>query len=49
MEKVYKSMNRIGAANIAIGIVIIVAGVSAGIVAIVGGARLLKNKSEITF
>lgn len=49
MERVYKSMKNVGSANIAIGIIMIVAGVSAGIVAIVGGAKLLKDKSDITF
>lgn len=49
MEKVYKTMRSTGASNIAIGIIMIVVGVSAGIVAIVSGAVLLKRKSEITF
>lgn len=49
MEKVYKTMKSVGAGNIAIGIIMIVAGLSAGIVAIVGGARLIKEKSDITF
>jgi len=49
MEKIYKTMKNIGAANIAIGIVLIVIGLSAGIVAIVTGANLLKKKSQLTF
>lgn len=49
MEKVYKTMKSVGTGNIAIGIIMIVAGLSAGIVAIVGGARLIKEKSDITF
>ncbi len=49
MEKVYKTMKSVGAGNIAIGIIMIVAGLSAGIVAIIGGARLIKEKSDITF
>ena len=49
MEKVYKTMKSVGAGNIAIGIIMIVAGLSAGIVAIVVGARLIKEKSDITF
>jgi hypothetical protein len=49
MERIYKSMRNIGAANIAIGIVLISVGVISGIVSIVTGAVLLKRKSEITF
>lgn len=49
MERIYKTMRNTGAASVAVGIVIIVIGVSAGIIAIVNGALLLKRKSEITF
>ena len=49
MEKLYKTMRNTGAANIAFGIIVIVVGVSAGIVAIVTGANLLKKKSQIMF
>lgn len=49
MERVYKTMRNIGAVNIAVGIVIAVAGLTVGTVAIVNGAILLKRKSEITF
>ena len=49
MEKVYKTMRNTGAANIAIGIIVIVVGVSAGVVSIVTGANLLKKKSQIMF
>lgn len=48
-EKAYKSMQGVGALNIAVGIVILVSGVVSGILLIVGGGRLLKNKSEILF
>ncbi len=48
-ERVYKSMKLIGSANIAIGIIVMVTGLAAGILAIIGGARLLKNKNELTF
>ena len=37
-------MGLTGAANIAIGIVVMVVGVAAGVVAVIGGARLLKNR-----
>ena len=49
MERIYKTMKNTGAANIAIGIVLIVIGLSAGIVTIVTGANLLKKKSQLTF
>ncbi|MDO4296064.1 MAG: hypothetical protein Q4D90_07885 [bacterium] len=49
MERVYKTMRNVGAINIAVGIVVMVTGMTAGIVAIINGAILLKRKSEITF
>ena len=49
MEKAYKAMTAAGAANIVTGVIMIVAGVSAGIVTIVQGARLLKHKKEVIF
>ena len=49
MEKVYKAMRNTGAANIAIGIIVIAVGVSAGIVSIVTGANFLRKKSQIMF
>ena len=49
IEKVYKVMRTSGAWNIAIGIVLIVVSVTAGIISIVNGAALLKNKSDLTF
>ena len=49
MEKVYKAMRNTGAANIAIGIIVIAVGVSAGIVSSVTGANLLRKKSQIMF
>ncbi|MBU3874600.1 hypothetical protein HGO97_002085 [Faecalicatena sp. AGMB00832] len=49
MEKAYKTMSGAGAANIVLGIIMIVTGVAAGIITVINGARLLKNKHEITF
>lgn len=49
MEKIYKSMKRTGATNIALGIVVIVTGITIGVLTIISGAKLLKDKSEITF
>lgn len=49
MERVYKTMGHAGAGCIAVGIVMAVAGLTAGIISIVNGALLLKRKSEIEF
>lgn len=46
-EKMYKLMTVAGAGNIAIGVLIIVVGVTAGVVSIVTGAKLLKEKQNI--
>lgn len=48
-EKAYKTMGLTGAANIAIGIVVMVVGVAAGVVAVIGGAKLLKNREGLMF
>ncbi len=49
MEKAYKTMTSSGAANLVAGIVMIVAGIAAGVITIINGARLLKNRNEIIF
>lgn len=46
-EKVYKTMSGTGASNIALGVIVLVTGISAGILIIVNGARLLKRKSSV--
>ena len=43
----YKTMSRTGACSIAVGIVTLVTGITAGVLMIVSGSRLLKRKSEI--
>ena len=48
-EKVYKTMTRCGAGNIALGIIVLVSGVAAGILVLINGIKLLKRKYEITF
>ena len=48
-EKAYKTMSRIGGWNIALGVVSLVIGAAIGIGSIITGARLLKDKSNITF
>lgn len=48
-EKIYKSMKTVGAWNIAIGVTLIVIGILSGVMTIVNGARLIKDKSDILF
>lgn len=48
-EKIYKSMTFAGVSNITIGIIVAVIGVATGILAIISGARLLKDKKQLTF
>lgn len=48
-EKIYKSMAITGAGNIVIGIIIIATGIACGVISIINGARLLKNKSDLIF
>lgn len=49
MEKIYKTMRNTGAMNITVGIIILVTGVTVGILSIVSGGVLLKRKSDIVF
>ena len=49
MEKVFKTMRGTGALNIALGVVVLVIGVASGILLIIGGAKLLGDKSKIMF
>lgn len=48
-EKAYKTMGITGAANISIGIIVMVVGIAAGVIALVSGARLLKNREGMMF
>ena len=49
MEKVYKLLKRAGGANIAIGVLLIVIGITLGVLNIVTGSSLLKNRRNILF
>lgn len=49
MEKIYKTMGVTGAGCIALGIIIAVTGVTAGIISIINGSLLLKRRSGIEF
>ncbi|MDE6435657.1 MAG: hypothetical protein K2L07_15695 [Lachnospiraceae bacterium] len=48
-EKVYKTMKTVGAWNIVFGVFLIVAGVTIGVIQLVHGGKLLKEKKEILF
>lgn len=49
MEKVFKTMRGTGALNIVLGVVVLVIGVASGVLLIIGGAKLLGDKSKILF
>ncbi|HKM00128.1 MAG TPA: hypothetical protein VJZ06_09485 [Mobilitalea sp.] len=49
MEKIYNTMKSVGVWNLVLGIVLIIAGLVAGIFMIVNGAKLLKKKSDLLF
>ena len=48
-EKAYKTMSRSGAGALTVGIIMMVAGLVCGIIAVVSGARLLHDKKETGF
>ena len=48
-EKLYKAVGSVGAANLAIGICVLIGGIVSGILLIVNGGRLLKPRSQISF
>lgn len=49
MEKVYKTMKGAGVFNLVLGILLIVFGITFGVLNIVNGGKLLKNRSNILF
>ena len=49
MEKAYKTMTEAGTGNIVTGIIIIAIGLAAGILTLVQGGRLLRNRKNLTF
>ena len=46
-EKIYKTMSGTGISSLVLGILTVTVGLTAGILMIVNGVRLLKRKSEI--
>ena len=47
--KIYKTMKSVGSFNLVMGILLIVSGITTGVLFIAKGARLLKDKSELMF
>lgn len=48
-EKLFKTIGRIGGVNIAVGVICIVIGVTTGVVSIVCGGKLMKDKNQLFF
>lgn len=48
-EKLYRAVSRGGAGSLAMGIIVLVVGIATGVLMIVNGASLLKQKNQITF
>ena len=48
-EKIFKTIRGTGAASLAVGIVILVTGISAGVMMIVNGARQLAHRGKLIF
>ena len=46
-EKIFKTIRGTGAASLAVGIVVLVTGISAAVIMMLNGGRLLKCKSQI--
>lgn len=46
-ERLYKLMRRTGATTLTIGISVLTAGITAGVLLIITGAKLLKNKGKV--
>ena len=44
-EKAYKTMTNTGAGSLALGIILLVTGLAAGILMVINGARLLKSSA----
>ena len=49
MEKAYRAMKNSGAGSIAVGIIVLVVGITVGVISIINGASLLRYKKEIIF
>lgn len=48
-EKVFKTVANTGIANLVMGIVILVTGVTSGVLLLISGAKLMKSKDALMF
>lgn len=48
-ERAYKTMKKVGAGSIALGIFTLVFGIACGVLMVINGAKLLRRKSDILF
>ena len=48
-ERVFKTMTKTGAWNIVFGVVLIVIGLTVGVMQIINGGKLLSDRKELTF
>ncbi len=48
-ERVYKVMGGAGAANLALGVILLVTGIVSGTLMLIAGAKLLAGRSRILF
>ncbi len=48
-EKIYKVMGGAGAANLALGVVLLVTGIVSGTLMLIAGAKLLAGRNRILF
>ncbi|MDO4345437.1 MAG: hypothetical protein Q4C50_11620 [Eubacteriales bacterium] len=46
-EKIYRTMSVTGAGDIVIGVIVMIVGIAAGVLAIVNGARLLVSRKNV--
>ena len=49
MERVYRRMKHAGAYDITLGVILIVFGLTMGILSLVSGGKLMKSRKEILF
>ena len=48
-EKIYRTMGSTGDSSLVLGIVVLISGITAGILLIIHGAKLLKKREHLVF